>query len=49
MYIVDAHEKELWEKVKPYLGNEGLRKDAPPEVVAADKELKKLAWEDWNQ
>lgn len=46
MFIVDPHEKELWEKIKPYLDGCTLRKDAPPEIIAADKELKKIAWEE---
>ena len=38
-------EKELWEIVKPYLDGCKLRPDAPPEVIAADKELIELAWD----
>lgn len=49
MYIVDPHEKKLWDKVKPYLDKNGLRKDAPPEVVSANNELERLAWENPDQ
>lgn len=38
-------EKELWEIVKPYLLPDlKLRPDAPPEVIAADKELYEISW-----
>lgn len=45
MYIVDTHERKLWEKVKPYLEGCKLKKDAPADVIKAREELKKLAWE----
>lgn len=45
MEIRDPREKELWEKVKPYLDGCHLREDAPIEVVEADKELHKTAWD----
>ena len=45
MEIRDPREKELWEKVKPYLDGCRLREDAPIEVVEADKELHKIAWD----
>ena len=38
-------EKELWDIVEPYLDGCKLRPDAPPEVVAADEELTRLAWD----
>ena len=49
MIILDPHEKELWEKVKPYLNGCTLREDAPPDVVEADAELKRMAWKDLYQ
>lgn len=45
MYIIDSHERELWEKVKPYIEGSELKKDAPDDVVKAREELRKLAWE----
>lgn len=45
MEIVDPREKELWEKVEPYLDGVHLREDAPEEVREADKELTKIAWD----
>lgn len=45
MEIRDLREKELWKKVKPYLDGCHLREDAPIEVVEADKELHKIAWD----
>ena len=45
MEIRDPRERELWEKVKPYLDGCRLREDAPIEVVEADKELHKIAWD----
>ena len=38
-------ERKLWDMVEPYLDGCKLRPDAPPEVVAADKELYEWAWE----
>ena len=43
MEICDPRERELWEKVKPYLDGCHLREDAPIEVVEADKELLSIA------
>lgn len=45
MEIRNPREKELWEKVKPYLEGCHLRKDAPQEIIEADKELHKMAWD----
>ena len=45
MEIRDPREKELWETVKPYLDGCQLIDDAPIEVVEADKELHKIAWD----
>lgn len=44
MYIVDEHERELWEKIKPYIEGDGLKKDAPSDVIDAREELRKIAW-----
>lgn len=43
--IFDSREKELWEKVKPYLVGDHLKDDAPEDVTKAEEELHKLAWE----
>lgn len=45
MDIRDPYEKELWEKVKPYLEGCHLREDTPPEIVEANRELHRLAWD----
>lgn len=45
MNIFDSREKELWEKVKPYLVGNHLKDDAPEDVIKAEEELHKLAWE----
>lgn len=41
----DLRERELWEKVKPYLNGCHLRKDSPQEVIEADAELHRIAWD----
>ena len=43
MCIVDPREQELWDKVEPWLDGCHLRKDAPQDVIEADKELMRLA------
>ena len=45
MEFRDPYEKELWEKVKPWLDGCHLREDAPADVVAADKELYRISWD----
>lgn len=45
MEIRDPYEKKLWEKVKPYLEGCHLREDAPQDVIEADKELHRIAWD----
>lgn len=45
MCIVDPYEKKLWEKVEPWLEGCHLREDAPQDVIEADKELMRLAWD----
>ena len=39
-------EQKLWNLVEPYMHGDALRSDAPPEVVRANEELTRLAWED---
>lgn len=44
MGMATAEERELWTIIKPYVVNCKLVDNAPPEVVAAADELKRLAW-----
>lgn len=44
MGMATAEERALWAIIKPYVVNCKLVDNAPPEVVAAENELKRLAW-----
>ena len=45
MCIYDPSEKALWEKIEPWLEHGELREDTPTDVIEADKELKRIAWD----
>lgn len=48
--ILIGREKELWDIVKPYvIGIGKLKEDAPPEVIEAAEELRKINWESPEQ
>lgn len=42
--MMRGEEKELWERVEPYLEHGKLRDDAPDEVKAAWDRLYEIAW-----
>ncbi len=43
--MMTERQKELWAIIEPYLDGCKLRPDAPPEVIAADKELHAICWD----
>ena len=44
--LMRGEEKELWEKVEPYIMAGGrLREDAPDDVVKAAKRLHEISWD----
>ena len=42
--LMRGEEKELWERVEPYLEHGKLRKDAPDEIVKAWDRLYEISW-----
>lgn len=47
LFILSDEEQRLWAIVEPYMVHCKLVDDAPPEVVATNDELTRMAW-DWS-